>query len=61
MRLHEAARRNGKASKKNKVDVDVVKGIGRYEQMWRDVMRRQKEEEGREERKYVEKWLGSVE
>lgn len=45
MRLHEAARRNGKAAKRHEIDVEVAKGMVRYEQMWREVMRRQKEEE----------------
>jgi hypothetical protein len=63
MRLHEAARRNGKAAKNNnKMDIGVgAFGKEQYERVWREVMVRQKEEENKEERRYVEKWLRSVE
>jgi len=42
----------------------MMMGKGRkeqYERVWREVMVRQKKEECKEERRYVEKWLRSVE
>lgn len=62
--LHEIARMNAKANSacggENYVEVGTTSKV-EYERVWSVLMAKQKEEERKLERLYVEKWLGNIE